>query len=127
VAVDYYEKGDLYMFDVFQYQSFKALQSQSQAQSQAQVGDRCTTTSDSPEWVIVPSSSTTTSREDVGSAGNAGNVAVEGSVVETKRRPVISNLYDVFCCIRADEAEHAETMGILQRDVCLRSRGRDDN
>eukprot|EP01031_Cornospumella_fuschlensis_P025796 gene25796-31152_t len=35
----------------------------------------------------------------------------------------VKTLYDVFCNIRADEAEHAETMGILQRDVALRSRG----
>ncbi|RYH30037.1 plastoquinol terminal oxidase [archaeon] len=35
----------------------------------------------------------------------------------------VNSLYDVFCNIRADEAEHAETMGILQRDMALRSRG----
>lgn len=39
----------------------------------------------------------------------------------------VHSLYDVFCNIRADEAEHAETMGILQRDVALRSRGWDSD
>lgn len=29
----------------------------------------------------------------------------------TARRPVVDNLYDVFYNIRADEAEHAITMG----------------
>jgi len=34
---------------------------------------------------------------------------------ETKRRPRIDNLYDVFLAIRDDEAEHAKTMEFLQR------------
>jgi hypothetical protein len=35
----------------------------------------------------------------------------------------VKSLYDVFYNIRADEAEHAETMKILQRDMTLKSRG----
>ena len=42
------------------------------------------------------------------------------------RRPVIENLYDVFVNIKLDEAEHAETMGNLSREVATRqSRGED--
>lgn len=81
VAVDYYEKGDLYMFDAFQYTSMKKTENETEIQE-----------------------------EEI-----------------TKRRPVVSNLYDVFYNIRADEAEHADTMQTLQRDVCLRSRGLKDN
>lgn len=35
------------------------------------------------------------------------------------RRPVISNLYDVFCSIRDDEAEHVATMAACQDPVVL--------
>jgi hypothetical protein len=42
---------------------------------------------------------------------------------QPRRRPVVETLYDVFQNICADEAEHAGTMRILQRDVCLRNRG----
>jgi ubiquinol oxidase len=41
-----------------------------------------------------------------------------------RRRPVIENLYDVFCNIRDDEGEHADTMLKLQRDVSVTSRGK---
>ena len=42
------------------------------------------------------------------------------------RRPVIENLYDVFVNIKLDEADHAETMGNLSREVATRqSRGED--
>lgn len=43
-----------------------------------------------------------------------------------RRRPKIETLYDVFCNIRDDEAEHAETMQKLQLDVTLASRGKKD-
>lgn len=46
-----------------------------------------------------------------------------GGPETTHRSPVIENLYDVFCNIRDDEIEHAETMRKLQRDVTLSSRG----
>ena len=80
VAVEYYQSGDLHMFDAFQYHmSFP-------------------------------------SRLMTDSAGEERPI----------RRPTVETLYDVFCNIRDDEAEHARTMKILQRDVCLRSRGRID-
>ena len=42
------------------------------------------------------------------------------------RRPVIESLYDVFVNIKLDEADHAETMGNLSREVATRqSRGED--
>lgn len=44
-------------------------------------------------------------------------------VVSGRRRPVVETLYDVFFNIREDEAEHASTMKVLQRDATLRSRG----
>jgi len=40
-----------------------------------------------------------------------------------RRRPIVKTLYDVFYNIREDEAEHASTMQILQRDSTLRNRG----
>ena len=51
-----------------------------------------------------------------------------GGVGNPRRVPAIDNLYDVFCNIRDDEFEHADTMRKLQRDVTLSSRGlvRDD-
>lgn len=80
VAVEYYQSGDLHMFDAFQYHmSFP-------------------------------------SRLMTDPAGEERPI----------RRPTVETLYDVFCNIRDDEAEHASTMKILQRDVCLRSRGRTD-
>jgi ubiquinol oxidase len=88
VAIDYYQKGDMYMFDMFQsgyYHETFAKQSRSE-QSDTYVAE-------------------------------------EG---KPRRRPEINNLYDVFCCVRADEAEHAETMSILQKDVIVRSRGDDE-
>jgi ubiquinol oxidase len=72
VAIDYYEKGNLFLFDAFQNNVFDAEMSGSRVDS-----------------------------------------------TET-RRPVISNLYDVFFNIRADEGEHSATMGRLQKDVCAR-------
>ena len=36
----------------------------------------------------------------------------------------IESLYDVFVNIRDDEAEHAETMLLMQRDVAVTSRGK---
>eukprot|EP00981_Chlorochromonas_danica_P005628 scaffold1160_cov174-Ochromonas_danica.AAC.28 len=38
------------------------------------------------------------------------------------RRPVVENLCDVFSNIRADEAEHAQTMKILQREIMLQKK-----
>eukprot|EP01040_Poterioochromonas_malhamensis_P005224 gene5224-5602_t len=38
--------------------------------------------------------------------------------VDSKRRPTINNLYDVFYHIREDEMEHAKTMEALQKNVC---------
>lgn len=80
VAIDYYTKEDLYMFDAFQ-------------------SDRVLTT-------------------------GGYNDIDDGRRREEQRRPVIENLYDVFVNIRDDEAEHAETMAMLQRDVSLTSRGK---
>ena len=34
---------------------------------------------------------------------------------ENSRRPKMETLYDVFCAIRDDEAEHVKTMEYLQR------------
>lgn len=82
VAVEYYQSGDLHMFDAFQYhKSFPVM--------------------NDPAHLL---------------SGEERPV----------RRPTVETLYDVFCNIRDDEAEHASTMKILQRDVCLRSRGRTD-
>ena len=74
VAVDYYQDGDLALFDAFQNDSF-----------------------------------------DV-----AMKLKNKDQIVLEPRRPVVNNLYDVFYNIRADEAEHAITMGKLQRDVSRR-------
>jgi ubiquinol oxidase len=68
VAIDYYQNGDLSLFDAFH---------------------RSTVFGDSLE------------KKDL-------------------RRPIINNLYDVFYNIRADEAEHANTMMLLQSDVLER-------
>lgn len=38
-----------------------------------------------------------------------------------KTLPEIKTLYDVFCAIRNDEKEHAETMDLLSRDTTLQS------
>jgi ubiquinol oxidase len=38
---------------------------------------------------------------------------------EKRRRPVIESLYDVFCAIRDDEAEHVKTMVMLQDGMTL--------
>lgn len=72
VAVEYYEKGDLSLFDSFHHSQLNA------------------------------------------SPSNQDGNSVEISV---KRRPQISSLYDVFYNICLDEAEHAETMELLCRDV----------
>jgi len=91
VAIEYYQSGDLYMFDAFQYhKSFKSRLIKDTRSS----GDDITSSDLFEERPI--------------------------------RRPTVETLYDVFCNIRDDEAEHASTMKILQRDVCLRSRGRTD-
>jgi ubiquinol oxidase len=78
VAIDYYQGGDLALFDAFQNDAFdKAMK-------------------------------VTQQRND------------PDDVEPEPRRPVVNNLYDVFFNIRADEAEHAITMGKLQRDVSRR-------
>lgn len=84
VAVEYYQGGDLYMFDAFQY-------------------------------------NTSSFQSRVVKEEDTDHLSGEERPV---RRPKVETLYDVFCNIRDDEAEHASTMKILQRDVCLRSRGR---
>ena len=75
VAIDYYQDGDLALFDAFQNDSF-----------------------------------------EIGMKPKPKN-----EVLTAPRRPVINNLYDVFYNIRADEGEHAITMGKLQRDVSRRA------
>jgi ubiquinol oxidase len=74
VAIDYYQDGDLALFDAFQNDAF-----------------------------------------DV-----AMKLKTKNEVSTPPRRPVVNNLYDVFFNIRADEGEHAITMGKLQRDVSRR-------
>jgi len=98
VAIDYYQKGDLYMFDAFQYDL-------------AAVGSKA-----------VPL--ITTEIEPQGVDGVEDDNASQ-SHKSLRRRPIVKTLYDVFYNIREDEAEHASTMQILQRDITLRNRGRD--
>ena len=74
VAIDYYQVGDLALFDAFQNDAFDVATKQKS----------------------------------------------DGDAPPNPRRPVINNLYDVFFNIRADEGEHAITMGKLQRDVSRR-------
>ena len=75
VAIDYYQDGDLALFDAFQNDAFE-------------IGMK---------------------------------MKPKEEVLVEPRRPVIKNLYDVFYNIRADEGEHAITMGKLQRDVSRRA------
>ena len=76
VAIDYYQDGDLALFDAFQNDAFDMTRKEK----------------------------------------NNGGIAPQ------PRRPVVNNLYDVFFNIRADEGEHAITMGKLQKDVSRRVR-----
>ena len=85
VAVDYYQNGDLSLFDAFQNDVFeKSLSENSVLQKNEIMVD----------------------------------LDIEKSILT--RRPVVENLYDVFFNIRCDEAEHAITMGKLQKDVTSR-------
>lgn len=61
-------------------------------------------------------------------AFQSDRVLGDASGSASRRVPVIETLHDVFCNIRDDEMEHADTMRKLQRDVTLSSRGlvRDD-
>ena len=81
VAIDYYQKGDLYMFDAFQYKLLSNVQDQSGRATDASL-----------------------------------STGTDASQLE-RRRPVVETLYDVFYNIREDEAEHADTMRLLQREM----------
>jgi ubiquinol oxidase len=78
VAKEYYEQGDLYLFDAFHSSHLKKY--------------------DSDE---------------------------ENEYIH-HRRPVINTLYDVFVQIRDDEAEHASTMLMLEKDVIREKRAKEE-
>ena len=116
VAVEYYQKGDLYMFDAFQYnEMLRKTQGSVSKFGESASSNAALVVTDVIENGPEESKDTRVNRPP-------GSSSKE---LTSPRRPEVNNLYDVFVNIREDEAEHAETMQILQRDVSLRSRGRD--
>jgi hypothetical protein len=148
VARDYYQGGDMYMFDAFQYH--EAFRNKQLAERQPEASAAVTARA-------APGAAWSTAQErsvhDVHVAEAAppslsdehirhASEPLENSKQRQKsfseertdgssatgdrylpRRPVVDTLYDVFMNICADEAEHADTMRILQREACLRRRG----
>lgn len=122
VAKDYYQTGDLYMFDAFQYNlAFKKDQTGSEETGTESndgtgadiTGNRAIGTESPPIAPIPP---------------HIAQISTSNGKIMSRhaplRRPIVENLYDVFSNICADEAEHADTMSIMQRDACLRKPGK---
>lgn len=86
-AIDYYEKQNPYLFDAFQSENIDCNNHMNRNQ----------------ETSVEPASNS--------------NIVKELVQKRRERQRKISNLYDVFERIRDDEAEHAKTMFILQRDM----------
>jgi hypothetical protein len=100
--------GDLYMFDAFQYDELIKTQNFEEHEEK--------------KTHIIDKDNNSNNNNNNNNNSNESN---ENNINKNVflRRPVVENLYDVFFNIRADEAEHASTMKILQKDSFLRSRG----
>jgi hypothetical protein len=140
VAKDYYQGGDMYMFDAFQYH--EAFKKKQQARKlEAPPADASSATATHTDALSSMESSTQGAQAitvSLPKMENESSPHSSGASDETQRqshfevssgdrylprRPVVDTLYDVFVNICADEAEHADTMRILQREACLRRRG----
>lgn len=96
VAIDYYQNGDLSLFDSFQYSQIQSEKNEKKSQNN-----------------MAANIDTTFMKGSI-----FAQVSVDTPLAENNiRRPIINNLYDVFYNICVDEAEHAQTMEALSYDI----------